>query len=346
MTGSAQLYSILSFLSFYLIYITSKSIFSFFGVILFIASGIALLAYFESKFRSKKSDIISVVFYILFTAFFLVLPKLNSVIANSGISINAANLQGYWMPVYVIIIFIPVYFLYKNRQHNSPMYIPVLLAAFIPLAVTGLALLLLDGFRNYSINTIANIIQVSVIDYITQIKNTAGNQLPEVYGDILSYATLNKMQIAKQIVYLSPSWIASSFILIIYMADRFKPLIKDNALVLREFRIPDALVWVLIAGGFLILVPNEVVKFVSYNILIIFGILYFFQGMQITNRILDRFQVSFFFRMLLFMFIFIDFVMFAVIIIMIGLFSIWYKPKWLYQEDNSDNKGDNNGNNS
>lgn len=346
MTGSAQLYSILSFLSFYLIYITSKSIFSFFGVILFIASGIALLAYFESKFRSKKSDIISVVFYILFTAFFLVLPKLNSVIANSGISINAANLQGYWMPVYVVIILIPVYFLYKNRQHNSPMYIPVLLAAFIPLTVTGLALLLLDGFRNYSINTIANIIQVSVIDYITQIKNAAGNQLPEVYGDILSYATLNKMQIAKQIVYLSPSWIASSFILIIYMADRFKPLIKDNALVLREFRIPDALVWVLIAGGFLILVPNEVVKFVSYNILIIFGILYFFQGMQITNRILDRFQVSFFFRMLLFMFIFIDFVMFAVIIIMIGLFSIWYKPKWLYQEDNSDNKGDNNGNNS
>ena len=44
------------------------------------------------------------------------------------------------------------------------------------------------------------------------------------------------------------------------------------------------------------------------------------------------------------MFIFIDFVMFAVIVIMIGLFSIWYRPKWLYQEENNDNKGDNNGN--
>lgn len=344
MTGSAQLYSILSFLSFYLIYITSKSIFSFFGVILFIASGIALLVYFESKFRSKKSDIISVVFYILFTVFFLVLPKLSGVISNSGISINAANLKGYWMPVYVVIILIPVYFLYKNRQHNKPVYIPVLLGAFIPLVIAGLMLLLLSDFRNYSINTMADIIQVSVIDYLTQVLNTAGSHLPEVYGDILSYATLNKMQIAKQIVYLSPSWIASIFILIIYMSDRFKPLIKDNTLVIRDFRIPDTLVWVLIAGGFLILVPNEVVKFVSYNILIIFSILYFFQGMQIANKILDKFQVSFFLRMLLFMFIFIDFVMFAVIVIMMGLFSIWYRPKWLYQEENNDNKGDNNGN--
>lgn len=342
MMASVQLYSILSFLSFYLIYITSKSIFSFFGIILFIASGIALLAYLESSMRTKKTDVISIVFYILFTSFFFILPYINNVISKSGISVNTANLQGYFMPVYIIIIFLPVYFLYKNRQNNKPFYISIAASAFIPSIVAGLVIVLLPEFRNFLISTIGNVIQIGIIDVLANIKSTQNIELPEASKDVLSYLTLNKMEVAKQFVYLMPSGLASSFILITYMTDRMKPLIKDNALVIREYRIPDFFVWFLIAGGFLILVPYEPLKYVSFNVLIVFGILYFFQGIQIINKIFERFQVTVFFRMLLLLFIFFYFTFFVAVITLIGLFSIWYKPKWL-EKKNDEEKGNTNG---
>jgi len=345
MTGSVQLYSLLSFLSFYLIYITSKSMFSFFGVILFIASGIALLVYLESSARSKKTDVISILFYIIFTAFFLVLPFINNAISKSGISVNTANLQGFWMPVYILIIFIPVYFLYKNRQHNKAFYIPVVLSAFVPSIIAGLVISLFPEFRNFIINAVSNIIQIGIIDALETLKSTQNIELPEATKDVLSYLSLHKMDVAKQFVYLMPSGLASVFILITYMTDRMKPLIKENALIIREYRIPDYFVWFLIAGGFLILTPYEPLKYVSYNVLIIFGMLYFFQGIQVINKIFERFQVSVFFRMMLLLFIFLYFTFFVAVITLIGLFSIWYKPKWL-EKKGDDEKGNIDGSNS
>lgn len=153
------------------------------------------------------------------------------------------------------------------------------------------------------------------------------------------------MDVAKQFVYLMPSGLASVFILITYMTDRMKPLIKENALIIREYRIPDYFVWFLIAGGFLILTPYEPLKYVSYNVLIIFGMLYFFQGIQVINKIFERFQVSVFFRMMLLLFIFLYFTFFVAVITLIGLFSIWYKPKWL-EKKGDDEKGNIDGSNS
>lgn len=319
--------------------------FSFFGVILFIASGIALLAYLESSLRSKKTDIMSVIFYIIFTAFFLVLPLVNNVISKSGISVNTANLQGYWMPVYILIVFLPTYFLYKNRQQKKDFYIPVVYAAFVPSIIAGLIIFLLPEFRNFIIDAVSNLIQVGIIDALTTLKSAQNIELPEATKDILSYLSLHKMDVAKQFVYLIPSGLASTFILITYMTDRMKPLIKDNALIIREYRIPDYFVWLFIAGGFLILTPYEPLKYVSYNVLIIFGILYFFQGIQIINKIFVRFQVSIFFRMMLLLFIFFYFTFFVAVITLIGLFSIWYKPKWMEKKDD-DEKGNIDGSNS
>ena len=53
-----------------MIQISSKTVFAVFGIFLYIAAGIALLAYLESTERTKKSDIISIIIYILFTAVF------------------------------------------------------------------------------------------------------------------------------------------------------------------------------------------------------------------------------------------------------------------------------------
>ena len=64
-----------------MIQISSKTVFAVFGIFLYIAAGIALLAYLESTERTRKSYIISIITYILFTAVFFLLPLSGSLIA-------------------------------------------------------------------------------------------------------------------------------------------------------------------------------------------------------------------------------------------------------------------------
>lgn len=342
MSKSVQLYPILSFLTFYMIQISSKTYFAVFGVFLYVASGVALLAYLESGERRSKSDIITCIIYLFFTGLFFALPQAGSLIEKIGLSLNNGNFKIWWMPLYFFAVFLPVYFLYKNRINDQPLYKPIVFAAALPALVTGAVLLFLPDVRNGAVKEVADIIQISIIDTLIKMKETM--QIPDYYADMLSYLILNKEKVAMQTVYMVPAVFSSVFILIIFMCDRLKPVFKDNTLTLREYRLPDGLVWVLIIGGFLILVPNDL-KYVSYNILAIFAILYFFQGLQIVNKAFNKFRVSIFVRSLLFLFIFLYFTVFATIIVLIGIFSIWFKPKWLEKDsDDKDGKESNDGN--
>ena len=343
MSKSVQLYPILSFLTFYMIQISSKTYFAVFGIFLYIAAGVALLAYLESSERTRKSDIISAVIYILFTALFFILPSAGDMIEKTGLLLNSENLKIWWMPVYIVTIFIPVFFLYKNRADNKPLYIPVVFSAALPALLTGALLVFFPDIRNGVVSAVANIIQVSIIDTLIKMKETM--QIPDYYADMLSYLILNKETVAKQTVYMIPAAFSSVFILITYMCDRMKPVFRDNSVIIREFRLPDNLVWVLILGGFLILAPSEGLKYVSYNVLALFALLYFFQGLQVVNKLFEKFQVSIFIRSLLLLFIFFYFTVIASMIVLIGIFSIWFKPKWLEKDSNDKDKKENdNGN--
>lgn len=339
MSKSVQLYPILSFLTFYMIQISSKTYFAVFGIFLYIAAGVALLAYLESSERTRKSDIISAVIYTFFTGLFFILPSAGSMIEKTGLLLNSENLKIWWMPVYIVTIFIPVFFLYKNRANNKPLYIPVVLSAALPALLTGALLVFFADIRNGAVSAVANIIQVSIIDTLIKMKETM--QISDYYADMLSYLILNKETVAKQTVYMMPAAFSSVFILITYMCDRMKPVFRDNAVTIREFRLPDNLVWVLILGGFLILAPNEGLKYVSYNVLALFALLYFFQGLQVVNKLFEKFQVSIFIRSLLLLFIFFYFTAIASMIVLIGIFSIWFKSKWLEKDSNDTDKKEN-----
>ena len=340
MNKSVQLYPVLSFLTFYMIQISSKTYFAVFGIFLYIAAGIALLAYLESSDRSRKSDIISSAVYIVFTALFFLLPNAGSVIEKTGLLLNSENLKAWWMPVYLVTIFIPIYILYKNRLNDKPLYVPVILSAAVPALLTGAILIIFADVRNGAVSAVANLIQVSIIDRLIKMKETM--QIPDYYADMLSYLILNKETVAKQTVYMIPAAFSSVFILITYMSDRMKPVFRDNTVIIREYRLPDNLVWVLIVGGFLILAPNEALKYISYNVIAVFALLYFFQGLQVVNKIFERFQVSIFIRSLLLLFIFLYFTVVASMIVLIGIFSIWFKPKWLEKDSSDTDKKDSN----
>ena len=222
MNKSIQLYPVLSFLTFYMIQISSKTYFAVFGIFLYIAAGVAFLAYLESSERNRKSDIISFIIYILFTALFFILPSAGSMIEKTGLLLNSANLKIWWMPLYIAAIFIPVFFLYKNRKSNKPLYIPVVISAAVPALLTGALLIFFADIRNGAVAAVANIIQTSIIDTLIKMKETM--QISDYYADMLSYLILNKETVAKQTVYMIPAAISSVFVLITYMCDRMKPV--------------------------------------------------------------------------------------------------------------------------
>lgn len=333
-------YPLLSILSYYLVNIITKTPFVFFGIFLYIASSIALLAYLESDGRNRKTDAASAVIYIAVLALFYALAYIAEAIKHTDISVKSENISLGWLLLYLPFVIFPVILLYINRKKKSAAYIPAVISAAAPAMIFSLILIFASGFRTELILFIDNLIQTGFIDPLTKLKENT--PLPDYYADALSYLSLYKSEVAKQTAYMIPAFIFISLATIVYLTDRLKPAVSDGKLIIREFRLPDNFIWILILGGFLILAPVEELKFVSYNIIAVFGVLYFFQGLQILNKIFDKYNISIFIRSLVFFFIFIEVFLLAVVALL-GLFSIWFKPKWLEKNNGEDDKNNGNG---
>jgi uncharacterized protein YybS (DUF2232 family) len=106
--------------------------------------------------------------------------------------------------------------------------------------------------------------------------------------------------------------------------------IELKTLVLfRKWDLPWYYVWGIIAGLVSILIPwggstfGRVLDIIGYNLIIIFGVLYFVLGISVLWGIFERFKVSFFWRIafLLFMGFFLVFMVF--LLPLLGLVDIW-----------------------
>lgn len=340
MNSSVILYPLLSILSFFISVITLNTSFFVFSIFLYIASTTSALIYAESPDRNKKTDVLYILIYAVISAVLVFLPNMSELISKTGIYLNEKSIISWWtILLYIPLTLIPVILLYFNRQKIGPVYKPVVISSLIPSVFFAIILFIPDIKNALLIGG-----TLSVDKYIELLNEMKSNEnFTEYYGEMLSYLTINKESIVKNTIFLVPAALFGFMTVTTYITDRIKPLIKDTVLIIREFRIPDNFVWILIAGGFLILIPYDPLKYVSYNILGIFAVLYFFQGMSVLNFLLNKYNVSILIRGLLFFFLIIEFVVFSIIIISLGLFSIWYKPKWLTKpEDNS--SGENDGN--
>lgn len=287
------LYPILSLVSFYTIFLTPQ-----FAIFLLFLSPLFLLIYMEKEDRSRKTDIVSFIIF-LGTSF---LDPLQSL---------------YFIPM----VLIPVVILWRNRlgllggSYMAPVVGPLPLLALITFMLT-----VTPEFRAE--------IEKLMLEFVANLTAPFENS-PERFTDAgtISYILANKERAAYYLTYLLP---AASYMLVsvyLYIIDRLRPLFVDGFILKRDFRMPDWFVWMLIAGGFLILFKYEPLRLLSFNILIIFGILYFFQGLQLMLNLFDKFKVSRIFRLLIYFFLFTEPPV-IVVLSLFGLFSIWYRPKW------------------
>lgn len=281
-------------------------------MLFFFISFITLLWYGEQAERSKLTDIGAVV--ILCAA--AVLDPIKAV---------------YFIP----LIALPVFILLFCRSRSLPSYLPVILSP-LPLS------LIIGGLVIFS-PEFHNIIEKQMVAYI----NALSAELPDAgsrLGDngVAAYLLGDRAKSIKIFTYMMPCLAYVIVSVFIYIADKSKPIFdKDKNVVFRDFRLPDFFVWILIFSGFLILFPNAYIKYVSYNLLMVFGILYFLQGIQLVGIWFDRIKLSRLFRMFAYVFIAIE-PPIMLIVSFFGLFSIWFRPKWFVRggSGEGENKGD------
>lgn len=88
------------------------------------------------------------------------------------------------------------------------------------------------------------------------------------------------------------------------------------------FRNPDLLIWGLIAAGFSLLLPESAMTTPTLNLLLVFIVLYFFQGMAIVSALIAKYSVPALVRVLLYAMLIAQPYLLA-LVAGIGLFDLW-----------------------
>ena len=92
---------------------------------------------------------------------------------------------------------------------------------------------------------------------------------------------------------------------------------------LNTWKAPEALVWVLIASGALMVLTGGGLFWLGANLLMILGAIYFFQGLAVVAFWLELKKAPFVLRLLIYSLVAVEF-MLAIIIAALGLFDMWF----------------------
>ncbi len=101
---------------------------------------------------------------------------------------------------------------------------------------------------------------------------------------------------------------------------------------LAEWKAPNWLVWVLIAGGGMSLIPQTFVRYPGINIFLVAAFLYLIQGLAIVSFFFQNKNISTFFRWLLYFLIAIQ-QMLMIAIAAVGFLDIWIDFRKYFRKD-------------
>lgn len=276
------------------------------GFVLTFVSPFFFVNYLNSPDRLKNTDIIAVI-AVLSTAIYspLVPIYFGLIVATPSILILLHH---------------------KGKFHTNP-----LVAAPIPLlTVTTLILVFFTGYKSDLINTL-----VQNIEMVTSA--ISPDILLTEQGAKLVYIKNNAQHIATTIVHLLPGTSFAYVALVTFSTNRY--FYKKNKLEPSPFKVPDKLFIPLIAGGFLILIDGATSQIIAYNTLIVFASLFFMQGLEVLNSLFQRYNISVFLRMIVYILLFSEpFIMLA--LCAVGLADNWidFNKRLKIPDDGSDSK--------
>jgi uncharacterized protein YybS (DUF2232 family) len=105
---------------------------------------------------------------------------------------------------------------------------------------------------------------------------------------------------------------------------------------LPEWRAPNWLVWIFIAGGGLSFLPQTHISFLGINIFLVASFIYFLQGLAIVSFFFQSKGISIFFRWLFYFLIAIQQIV-MIAIAAVGFFDIWIDFRKYFRKDQAAN---------
>jgi len=263
------------------------------GFILAIFSPVPLLFYLENKGREKISDIIFVVAIVAMVAF-ITIPAIYYIFS-------------------VLFMSITIVYCHRNNFHKS----------WLPIVLSPAPIVLAFFAAGYLIPPIRDSLTADVkqkllmmIDIIEKSGADYGNYfyIPEIKKNIdLASKTAVMMFPAFNFVYISLSAFAAKKFYIVKRGEQEMP-----------FRMPDNVVWGLIVAFAMLFFGGNFIQTLGFNITIIYGMLYFYQGFWVITGVFNKFNVPAFVRFIIYLFLFSQLFL-AISVALIGLFSIWIK---------------------
>lgn len=112
--------------------------------------------------------------------------------------------------------------------------------------------------------------------------------------------------------------------------------VPPNLSTLPEWRAPNGLVWIFIAGGGLIFLPQTHINFLGINIFLVASFIYILQGLAIVSFFFQSKDISIFFRCLFYFLIAIQQIV-MIAIAAVGLFDIWIDFRKYFRKDQATN---------
>lgn len=89
------------------------------------------------------------------------------------------------------------------------------------------------------------------------------------------------------------------------------------------WKTPEFIVWFVIAGGLMALLPMGDLKLLGLNLLIVIGTIYFFQGLAIVSFYFEKWKMPFFVKGFVYAVLFLQqFALMATAVL--GLFDVWF----------------------
>ncbi len=262
------------------------------GLVTAVFSPMLLLLYFDLGKRNRFSD--------------LYLAGLIAVLAGIG-----PVLAGF----YLISVLAPALFIHRYlKSGRLEPWIPAAVTPLLTLASVFIAVYFFSSYRN----EMTDVAEKALITFLDAVKASKSPVAGEDY--FLKVSSMTR-EAALSIVLIFP---AVNYVFTAFSAHIALNLYaKMRRIQLPKFRLPDNLVWLLIAGFALIFIKQDMTRHIGLNLIIIMMTLYAFQGFDIMTHWMIKLRIFPIIRAIIFVFIFSE-PPAIILIALLGLFSVWF----------------------
>ena len=276
------------------------------GVFAAFISPVVLYTYLTSPQRTKSSDIM---FMVALVATAIYSPR---AVIYYVLTVGSAALTVF----------------YSMRHDRYRTWLPVVAGPLPVFISTFLMVYIIPYTRNLWQGYMQSLFQM-IIEAAQKGQAGANSHYVAIVKNNLEYASLSAALIMPGLQFALVA--VMSFVTMKYA-------LKKAGFEASVFRIPDNLVWGLLAGGFMIMFANVYLRAFALTTVFAYTSLYFFQGLSIMGVWADKLKINEFFRMLFLLLIVIQMPL-MLGVALVGVFSIWFNFTGRTKGENIDKSG-------